>query len=83
MIRFTPNQLRRLAERLNNRPGAPSLDGYDLVDGLRAAADLIEGKLGPRVHDNIAKGSDEFPPYVDLATLLPKTSVLSKGRKKR
>lgn len=41
---ITSAQLRALANHLLDRHCAPSLDGYDLVDGLCAAADLLDGK---------------------------------------
>lgn len=44
--------LRETAERLENRLAAPSLDGYGLAGGLRAAADLLDGLPGPAVHDD-------------------------------
>lgn len=49
-LAVTAGQLRALARRLCNRKCGPSLEGYDLVDGLIAAADLIDGKPGPMVH---------------------------------
>lgn len=48
----TPNQLRILATRLEDRYSAPSLKGYGLVDGLRAAAALLDGLHGPMVHED-------------------------------
>lgn len=59
--------LRTLAARLEDRNAAPSLDGYGLADGLRAAADLLEGKPGPLVHPDLRDGSDAFPERVTLA----------------
>lgn len=44
---------RTLAARLANRYAAPSLEGYELADGLLAAADMLEGKPGPLVHADI------------------------------
>jgi hypothetical protein len=66
---MTPARLRALASHLESRVGAPSLDGYGLVDGLRAAADLIEGEPGPMVHSDCLPGSDAFQPRVSLAAL--------------
>ncbi len=45
---------RALADHLETREAGPSLDGYDLVDGLRAAAELLEEKAGPSIHDDSA-----------------------------
>lgn len=45
-----PARFRLLADRLEGRACAPSLDGYDLVDGLRAAANLMTGSDGSFVH---------------------------------
>ncbi len=56
---MTRAKLRELADRLESRPCAPSLEGYGLVDGLRAAADLLEGSDGPIVHaDDAAEARD-------------------------
>jgi hypothetical protein len=63
----TQSHLRALAERLESRPCAPSLDGYDLADGLRAAADLLAGESGPSVHRDAAAGG-RASPRVSLAT---------------
>lgn len=41
--------LRRVAALLEERANAPSKLGYRLVEGLLAAADLLEGKAGPLV----------------------------------
>lgn len=62
-----PVRLRALAEHLSARPYAASLDGYGLVDGLRAAADLLEGRSGPEVHSDCLPGSDLFHPKVTLS----------------
>lgn len=48
-----PDRLRALADHLEKRAFAPSLDGYDLADGLRAAAELLEGRPGPMVHGDV------------------------------
>lgn len=66
---MTPMELRRLAHHLGTRRFAPSLNGYALVDGLLAAADLLEGLSGPVVHDDADQTSDAFPPLVALETL--------------
>lgn len=50
---MTPRRLRALADHLESRACSPSLDGYGLADGLRAAADLIDEKPGPLVHGDI------------------------------
>lgn len=63
-------KLRRLAAHLEERDGSPSLDGYELVEGLLAAANLLEGKSGPKVHRDCLPGSDEFQPKVTLARML-------------
>jgi hypothetical protein len=63
----TPSHLRALALRLESRPCAPSLDGYDLADGLRAAADLLAGEPGPAVQRDEAAGGSASP-RVSLAT---------------
>lgn len=47
---ISPALLRGLADELEERRHAPSLRGYDLAPGLRAAADLLEGAPGPGVH---------------------------------
>lgn len=46
-------RLRVVARHLLRREGGPSLDGYELEEGLLAAADIIEGKEGPTLHDDI------------------------------
>ncbi len=68
-MRFAPRDFRRLADHLEARAAAPSLDGYELVEGLRAAADLLEGKPGPEVHPDMAAGSDAFRPRLSLAVV--------------
>lgn len=45
-----PARFWSLADRLEDRACAPSLDGYDLVDGLRAAANLMTESGGSFVH---------------------------------
>src|SRR5262245_3305824 len=60
------DRLRALADHLETRPFAPSLDGYDLADGLRAAADLLDGKPGPSVHSDVA---------VDVAANTPRHAL--------
>lgn len=68
--------LRALASRLEERMAAPSLEGYDLADGLRAAADLLEGKEGPEVHAGLTEETEGWPlrdiPRVALSRLLGK-----------
>lgn len=67
-----PTRLREFAEHLEKRPCAPSLDGYDLVDGLRAAADLLSGSDGPKVHPNQAADGGNLAEvqHVALANLM-------------
>ncbi len=67
-----PSSLRRLAVHLEDRPCAPSLEGYGLVDGLRAAASLLDGDLGPFVHADEAADGMELAdaPRVALASLV-------------
>ncbi len=67
---MTSMQLRALARHLERRVGAPSLEGYMLSDGLRAAADLLDGEPGPEVHSDCARDSDAFPPRVSLSELV-------------
>ncbi len=68
---MTSAELRALAVRLEKRHAAPSLDGYNLADGLRAAADLLDGFPGPIVHDDIIeRDSDKWPARVPLRSLL-------------
>lgn len=67
---ISSDQLRQLAARLRDRHSAPSLDGYCLVDGLRAAADLLEGLPGPLVHEDCLT-RDAFGTKVPLRVLLP------------
>lgn len=62
---MTPDDLRALAYRLERRRCAASLEGYELADGLRAAADLLEGKPGPLVHPTPI--FDEFRAMIPLA----------------
>lgn len=72
--------LRTIADRLTSRLSAPSLDGYSLADGLNAAADILEGKEGPLVHDDCAPGDDELPPKFPLSDMVWEArAVLSKG----
>lgn len=78
---MTPAQLRALATRLLDRPAAPSLDGYELADGLLAAADLLEGLPGPSVHPDLREGSDALRPRVPLRTLLPEGNASETGSK--
>lgn len=68
---MTSAELRTLASRLEDRFAGPSLDGYGLADGLRAAADLLDGASGPIVHADMIEGrGDEWPAKVPLRALL-------------
>lgn len=63
-------RIRALADHLETRPSAPSLEGYGLVDGLRAAAALLAGETGPGVcPDDGARDDVAFKSRVSLATL--------------
>ena len=66
-------QLRALAERLEARPCAASLDGYELADGLRAAADLLEGSPGPFVHEDALSADADDTFRVALRSLMPRS----------
>lgn len=60
-------RFRDMAKHLQDRPLAPSLDGYDLVDGLHAAAALLLEEPGPLIHDDAVWPSDVgFPRRVRL-----------------
>jgi hypothetical protein len=47
--RGVSERFRELADHLEEREAAPSLAGYGLCDGLRAAADILDGHAGPMV----------------------------------
>lgn len=68
---MTPDDLRALARRLEDRFAGPSLDGYALVDGLLAAADLLDDLPGPDVHEDIVnRRVDVWPARVPLRSLI-------------
>lgn len=62
-----------MADHLEARACGPSLEGYDLVDGLRAAAALMDREPGPLVHDvsraDLCLNLSDMP-LVPLAELL-------------
>lgn len=67
---------RRLATRLELRDAAPSLEGYCLADGLRAAADLLEGKPGPEVAPDMGTPEERIP----LGAFLPGKTIAIEPR---
>lgn len=69
-LRGMLERLRALAAHLETRGAAPSLDGYAMADGLRAAADLLDGKPGPMVDADLAGAGDVWSAPVPLRSLL-------------
>jgi hypothetical protein len=68
--RPTIDRLRELARHLKTRPFAPSMVGYELVDGLYAAISLLERREGPSVSPDCDPGSDAIKPPITLLALL-------------
>lgn len=71
----SPEALRKVADHLEGRCAGPSLDGYDLVDGLRAVADLLEGLGGPQVHEDLKDSKDTWPGHVSLAGMIERLAA--------